>query len=70
MIGFFPFPYPVTTPLGAGYAIYVTTSPMWENDTWCVQLDDGRVLHFSTNQIRGVTNKTYDIAVTPNPTSR
>lgn len=70
MIGFFPFPYPVTTPLGAGYAIYVTTSPMWENDTWCVQLDDGRVLHFSTNQILGVTNKTYDIVVTPGPTSR
>jgi hypothetical protein len=58
---FFPFPYPVETPLGEGYAIYVTPAPMHENDAWCVQLDDGRILHFSTNQLRGVSNGTYDI---------
>src|SRR3990167_3208382 len=62
MITFFPFPYPVSTPLGEGYAIYVTSQPMWENDTWACQLDDGRILHFSTNQLRGVVNGTYGIA--------
>lgn len=66
---FFPFPYPVTTPLKGddgqplqGYAIYVTPSPLWENDVWAVQLDDSRILHFSTNQLRGVANGTYGIA--------
>lgn len=62
MIGFFPFPYPVVTPLGEGYAVYVSSNPMWENDSWCVQLDDGRILHFSTNQLNGVANGTYGIA--------
>lgn len=62
MISFFPFPYPVVTPLGEGYAVYVSANPMWENDSWCVQLDDGRILHFSTNQLRGVANGTYEIA--------
>lgn len=62
MISFFPFPYPVVTPLGEGYAVYVTANPMWENDTWCVQLDDGKIRHFSTNQLKGVPNGTYDIA--------
>ena len=67
MISFFPFPYPVVTPLGEGYAIYVSANPMWENDTWCVQLDDGRILHFSTNQLTGVPNGTYDIAQNRGP---
>lgn len=61
MIAFFPFPYPVSTELGEGYAIYVSSSPMWENDVWCVQLDDGRILHFSTNQVRGVANATFGV---------
>lgn len=66
MISFFPFPYPVATPLGEGYAIYVTPAPLYENDVWAVQLDDSRILHFSTNQLRGVPNGTYDIAMPKN----
>lgn len=72
MISFFPFPYPVVTPLGEGYAIYVTPAPMYENDQWCVQLDDGRILHFSTNQLTSVPNATYGVAVkrpVPEPNS-
>lgn len=67
--GFFPYPYPVQTPLGEGYALYVTPSPMYENDSWCVQLDDGRILHFSTNQLRAVGNGTYDLAKPEAPQS-
>ena len=66
MIAFFPTPFPVhVIPLGVeGYAIYVDSQGMWSNDLWCCQLDDGRILHFSTNQLRGVVNGTYGIAPT------
>lgn len=64
MISFWPFPMPVETPLGQGYILYSTPQPMWENDTHLVALDDGRLLHFSTNQLRGVANGTYGIQPT------
>lgn len=59
---FFPYPFPVQTPLGEGYALYVVPAPMFENDAWCVVLDDGRLLHFSTNQLRYLGNGTYDLS--------
>lgn len=54
-------PFPVVTPLGEGYALYVTAAGMWENDSWCVVLDDGSMRHFTTNQLRYVGNGSYDI---------
>lgn len=61
VIQFFPHPYPVNTPLGEGYALYVVANPMWENDVWTVQLDDGRIRHFTTRQLTGVTNGTFEV---------
>ena len=69
MITFPPYPIPVVTPIkGAdgkfieGYVLYVTASPYWENDQFCVVMDDTRILHFSTNQLRVAPNGTYEIA--------
>ena len=55
-------PVPVTTPLGEGYALYVESGGPFENDIWCVVLDDSRLLHFRTNELRYVGNATIGIA--------
>ncbi len=52
---------PVVTPLGEGYAIYVTHGGHLDNDIWTVVLDDSRILHFSTNQLKYVGNATLNI---------
>lgn len=58
----FANPVPVVTPLGEGYALYTQSSGAFENDIWCVILDDSRILHFRTNQLRYVGNGTLSIA--------
>lgn len=55
-------PLPVVTPLGEGYALYVQSGGTFENDIWCVVLDDSRILHFRSNQLKYVGNATFDIA--------
>lgn len=55
-------PIPVITPLGEGYAIYVTRNGMFENDEVCVAMcEDGQWRHFNTSQIRSYHNRTYGI---------
>lgn len=49
----FKNPIPVVTPLGDGYAIYVSNSGSFENDIWAVALCDGGLIrHFRTDQIK------------------
>jgi hypothetical protein len=58
----FKQPIPVSTPLGNGYAIYVTNSGTFENDIWTITLEKGgRVLHFQTSQIKVCKNSTFGI---------
>ena len=53
---------PVVTPLGDGYAIYVESGGMYENDVWTVCLSEGgRVLHFGSDQIKVWHNETFGI---------
>jgi hypothetical protein len=45
-----------------GYALYVESSGMWENDTWCVVLCDGGIVrHYTTKQIRVHVNATFGV---------
>mgnify|MGYP007027865395 CR=1 FL=1 len=45
-----------------GYAIYVESGGMYENDIWCVALlDGGDVRHYLSNQIKIYHNETYSI---------
>jgi hypothetical protein len=58
----FKNPIPVVTPLGNAYAIYTTNSGTFENDVWTVCLEDeGRILHFRTDQLKIHSNATFDI---------
>ena len=53
---------PVITPAGDGYAIYVDTSGVFENDVWTVCMcKDGSVRHFNTGQIKMWYNATFGI---------
>lgn len=53
---------PVHTPLGGGYVVYIKSNGMWENDEVCVaMIEDGQWRHFSTEDIKAWTNKTYSI---------
>lgn len=62
MITFAPNPIPCVTPLGDGYAIYVKSNGMFEDDEWCVSLcEDGQVRHFTSSQIKLWHNETYGI---------
>lgn len=48
--------------MGDGYAIYVRDGGTWENDVWCVVLEDGgEIRHFRCDQIRMHKNGTFDI---------
>jgi hypothetical protein len=61
MLQFFT-PIPVITPLGGGYAIYVTNAGTFENDIWTVALESGgSVMHFRSDQIKIYKNSTFDI---------
>jgi hypothetical protein len=62
MITFCPYPIPVVTPLGDGFAIYINSNGMWENDEVCVAMKDGgQWYHFNTLQIKSWHNATYNI---------
>lgn len=63
----FKHPLPVATPLGEGYAIYVSNGGEMENDIFCVVLDDSRILHFRSNDLLYVGNATLGLG---KPTSR
>ena len=58
-------PLPVVTPLGEGYALYVRDGGAFENDVWCVVLDDSRILHFRSNDLRYVGNATLGMQRPP-----
>lgn len=57
----FRCPIPVKTDKGDGMAIYVTNSGTFANDVWAVALNDGRVMHFRSDQIRIEKNLTFGI---------
>lgn len=58
----FDQPIPVVTPLGDGYALYVRSNGMFENDEILVALkDSGQWRHFLTSDIKSYHNETYDI---------
>jgi hypothetical protein len=58
----FRSPVPVVTPLGEGYAIYVTSGGTMEDDCWAVALcDGGQVRHFISSDIKIWNNSTYGI---------
>ena len=55
-------PIPVNTPHGEGYAIYVESGGMFENDCWTVCLCEGGVVrHYNTTQINICKNGTFEI---------
>lgn len=58
----FSTPIPVVTPLGEGYAIYVTNGGTFENDIFTIVLEDGgNIKHFRSDQIQVYQNLTFDI---------
>lgn len=59
---FCPSPIPVTTPLGDGYILYITSGGMLENDEITVVLSKGgEIKHFTSDQVRIWKNSTYGI---------
>ena len=65
MIHEFSKPIPVVTPMGDGYAIYVESGGMFENDVWTVCLSEGgSIKHFNSSQVRMWHNKTFGIQKT------
>lgn len=63
MIHEFNNPIPVLTEKGEeGYAIYVESQGMFENDVWCVVLCEGGIIrHYNTSQLRIYKNATFEI---------
>jgi hypothetical protein len=62
MIAFAPYPIPVITPLGEAYVIYVSHSPVFENDeVTCALCEGGQWRTFSTADIKSHHNATYGI---------
>jgi hypothetical protein len=59
----FNTPIPVITQLNqVGYAIYVESSGMLENDIWCVVLCEGGIIrHYNTSQLKIHYNATFEI---------
>lgn len=59
----FNIPIPVITPNNQeGYAIYVESSGMFENDIWCVVLcNGGDIRHYNSSQLRVHKNATFEI---------
>jgi len=62
----FKSPIPVVLahdPTQKGYAIYVTSSGTWENDVWCVVLNNGgHIRHYLSCQLRIYKNATFGIS--------
>ncbi len=66
MIHEFKSAIPVITEHGEGYAIYVDSNGMFENDIWCiVSCEGGVVRHYRTDQFTVHTNSTYGIIKKP-----
>lgn len=61
MIHEFNNPIPVITEIGEGYALYTRDGGTFENDIWTVVMEDGRILHFRTDQLKIYANATFDI---------
>jgi hypothetical protein len=58
-------PIPVLTPLGNGYAVYVSNGGTFENDIWAVALEEGgSIMHFRSDQLKMYKNSTFDIMQT------
>lgn len=58
----FQNPIPVVTEHGDGYAIYVQSSGLFENDVFTVVLcEGGLVRHYNTSQIKIHHNETFGI---------
>jgi hypothetical protein len=58
----FQYPLPVQTPLGPGYAIYARDGGTFENDIFCVVLEEsGQIRHFRSDQMTVAENGTFDI---------
>jgi len=59
----FSNPIPVVTEQGEdGYAIYVQSNGMFENDIWCCVLCNGGIIrHYNTSQLRIYQNLTFNI---------
>lgn len=57
-----PIPIVVILDKQEGYAIYVESSGMFENDIWtCVLCKEGIIRHYRTDQIVVHYNATFDI---------
>lgn len=55
-------PIPVIVEDKEGYAIYVQSSGMFENDIWCVCLCEGGIIrHYNTGQVKIRKNSTFNI---------
>lgn len=54
-------PMPVETALGYGMAVYVRDGGAFANDVFAVVLEDGKLRHFSSEQIKFLQNGTFDI---------
>lgn len=63
MIHEFKNSIPVVTEKGEdGYAIYVQSNGMFENDVWCVVLcEGGFIRHYNSSQLRIYNNATFEI---------
>jgi hypothetical protein len=58
----FSKPISLITPHGKGYAIYVESSGIFENDIWCVVLcESGEIKHYNSSQLKICKNGTFDI---------
>ena len=63
----FKNPIPVITPIGGGYAIYVSGGGTFENDIWTVVMEKGgNILHFRSDQLKMYKNATFDISSNEN----
>ena len=62
MIHEFSKPFPVKTPIGYGWVIYVAVQSHLANDIWTVAMErGGNICHFRSDQIRALPNGTLDI---------
>lgn len=57
-----PIPVIIIDTGDEGYAIYVETSGMYENDIWCIALcNSGTIRHYTTSQLKIHYNATFGI---------
>jgi hypothetical protein len=57
-----PIPIVIKETNQEGYAIYVESGGMFENDIWtCVLCDGGIIRHYNTSQILIYNNATFEI---------